>query len=100
VRLHAARPSIASSPGSREDSLARFMTRMKGNIQSFTLPNGMTFVVYQRVEAPIVSFNVTVNVRPLTTCHALHRPHTHSSAVAQLVSSTEQSLVVWTICLD
>ena len=48
---------------SREEGLQRFMERIEGRVHTFQLPNGLRFAVYPRSEVPIVSCNVTVDVR-------------------------------------
>lgn len=56
---------IGSTPPSQANSLASlepYLERLRGQITEFQLDNGMTFIVLERHEAPVVSFVTYANV--------------------------------------
>lgn len=69
AELLAWHPAGATEAVEREETLLRFLHQLESRVHTFTLPSGLTFVVLPRPEAPIVSFNITANVRSTSALH-------------------------------
>ena len=81
----------------RGKALERFVARLEARTQAFTLPNGLTFVVHERRDAPVLSFHMQADVRrrgptppAAAPTHRSTTPHCAAAACrwAHLMKST------------